>query len=85
MMCSLPLALIGLRREPIKSMRPYQDDDVGDRAHIRHAEAIIFQPERECVCRAEQNPAVHYYYWQIMYDSLGGREVQITFLESGTR
>ena len=89
MMCSLPLALIGLRREPIKSMRPYQDDDVGDRAHIRHAEAIIiiFQPERECmyVC-VEKSPAVHYYYyWQIMYDSLGGREVQITFRESGTR
>ena len=40
-------------------MRPYQDDDIGDRAHIRHAEAIIiiFQPERESVCMRREEPS----------------------------
>ena len=63
-------------------MRPYQDDDVGDRAHIRHAEAIIFQPEREYSVQSRA---------QLFIIIIGksctihwGREVQITFRESGT-
>ena len=65
-------------------MRPYQDDDVGDRAHIRHAEAIIFQPEREStVCRAEPSCSLLLLANHVRFIE-GEREVQITFRESGT-
>ena len=58
--CTLD-SLIGPRREPIKSRRPYQDDDAGIEL-IRH-EAIFSDESGLSASRR------NIYYWQIMRDS----------------